>query len=311
MKLIFAGTPAFAALALEALIAAGHDLVLVLTQPDRPAGRGLKLAPSEVKTLSQKQRLAIEQPATLKTAAAHALIAAADADAMIVAAYGLILPPDILRIPPLGCINIHASLLPRWRGAAPIQRAILAGDVKTGITIMQMDEGLDTGGILLQRTLAIGANETAGELHQRLAMLGGELIAEALRGLPAPVKQDAALACYAAKITKAEACIDWCESAVTIERKVRAYNPVPGAVTALGGERIKIWRAEIANHVACAPGTVCANAADVPDEIVIACGRGALRVLELQRAGGKRLATAPFLAGFPLARGARLGELSA
>lgn len=310
MKLIFAGTPAFAALALEALIAAGHDLVLVLTQPDRPAGRGLRLTPSEVKTFSQKQRLTIEQPATLKTAAARALIAAANADAMIVAAYGLILPPDILRIPPLGCINIHASLLPRWRGAAPIQRAILAGDVETGITIMQMDEGLDSGDILLQRALGIGAHETAGELHQRLAVLGGELIVEALRGLPAPVKQDAALASYAAKITKAEARIDWCESAVAIDRKVRAYNPFPGAVTALGGERIKIWRAEIANHVACAPGTVCANAADAPDEIVIACGRGALKVLELQRAGSRRLAAAPFLAGFALPHGARLGEMS-
>ncbi len=310
MKLIFAGTPAFAALALEALIDAGHDLVLVLTQPDRAAGRGLKLAPSDVKLFAQKQLLTIAQPANLKTAAARDLIAAANADAMIVAAYGLILPPDILRIPPLGCINIHASLLPRWRGAAPIQRALLAGDVETGITIMQMDEGLDSGGILLQRALAIGVNESAGELQQRLAMLGGELIVQALRGLPAPVKQDAALASYAAKITKGEARIDWCESAIAIERKVRAYNPFPGALTALGSERIKIWRAEIANHVACAPGTVCTNAADAPHEIIIACGRGALKVLELQRAGGKRLATAPFLAGFPLARGARLAALA-
>ena len=305
MRLIFAGTPDFAAFALEALIAARHEIVLVLTQPDRPAGRGLKLAPSAVKKIAQKQMLSVEQPLTLKTDEARALIAAAHADAMIVAAYGLILPQDILAIPRVGCINIHASLLPRWRGAAPIQRAILAGDVETGITIMQMDAGLDTGNILLKRALSIGAEETAGELHDRLAALGAQLMVEALRGLPAPSKQDAAQATYAAKISKEEAIIDWRQDAAVIARKVRAYNPFPGAATVLGNERIKIWRARIAHQGIGAPGIVCESA---PGTLVVACGHGALAVLELQRAGGKRLATASFLAGFPITRGVRFGD---
>ena len=305
MRLIFAGTPEFAAVALDALIAAGHELVLVLTQPDRPAGRGLKLAPSDVKKYTLKQILRVEQPLTLKTADARDLIAAAKADAMIVAAYGLILPPEILAIPRLGCINIHASLLPRWRGAAPIQRAILAGDLDTGVTIMQMDAGLDTGAMLLKRAATIGENESAGELHDRLAVLGGELIVEALQNLPTPTPQDATLATYAAKLTKDEALIDWDESAIEIARRVRAYNPFPGAVTTLGPERIKIWRAEMADHAAQAPGTLCSNA---PDEIIIACGQGALKVLELQRAGGKRLAAATFLKGFSLKRNSQFGH---
>lgn len=300
MRLIFAGTPAFAATALQALIDAGHEIVLVLTQPDRPAGRGLKLVASEVKKLAQKQLLKVEQPLTLKTDAACELIATAHADAMIVAAYGLILPPAILALPRLGCINIHASLLPRWRGAAPIQRAILAGDSETGITIMQMDAGLDTGAMLTRRALPISETETTGELHDRLARLGGELIVETLRDLPAPVAQDAALATYAAKITKEEALIDWDESAIEISRRVRAYNPFPGASTTFNGERIKLWRAEIADHQPLEPGTVCKSA---PGELVIACGQGALKVLELQRAGGKRLPAATLLKGFPIPRG--------
>ncbi len=305
MRLIFAGTPEFAAVALDALITAGHEFVLVLTQPDRPAGRGLKLATSDVKKYALKQILKVEQPLTLKTADARDLIAAAKADAMIVAAYGLILPPEILAIPRLGCINIHASLLPRWRGAAPIQRAILAGDLDTGVTIMQMDAGLDTGAMLLKRAITIGENESAGELHDRLAVLGGELIVEALQNLPTPTPQDATLATYAAKLTKDEALIDWDESAIEIARRVRAYNPFPGAVATLGPERIKIWRAEMADHAAQAPGTLCSNA---PDEIVIACGQGALKVLELQRAGGKRLAAATFLKGFLLKRNSQFGH---
>lgn len=305
MRLIFAGTPVFAAVALQALITAGHDIALVLTQPDRPAGRGLKLVASDVKKLAINQRLAIEQPLTLKSDAAHDLIAAAKADAMIVAAYGLILPRAILALPRLGCLNIHASLLPRWRGAAPIQRAILAGDAETGITIMHMDEGLDTGAMLTKRAIAIGADETTAELHDRLAALGGELVVETLRAVPPAVPQDAALACYAAKITKEEAVIDWDAPAIEIARQVRAYNPFPGAVTTLGTERIKLWRAEIADHQPVDPGTVCASAAG---ELLIACRQGALKVLELQRAGGKRLATDVFLKGFPLARGTRLGE---
>ncbi len=301
MRLIFAGTPTFAAVALQALIAAGHDIALVLTQPDRPAGRGLKPAASDVKKLAQNQQLTVEQPLTLKTDTARNLIAAAAADAMIVAAYGLILPKALLAIPRLGCLNIHASLLPRWRGAAPIQRAILAGDTETGITIMQMDEGLDTGAMLAKRAIPIGEAETAGELHDRLAALGGELIADVLRVLPPAAPQEAAQACYAAKILKDEAVIHWDASASEIARQVRAYNPFPGAVTALGAERIKLWRAESVDHLPGEPGTVCRSA---PGELIIACGLGALKVLELQRAGGKRLATGVFLKGFPLARGA-------
>jgi methionyl-tRNA formyltransferase len=304
MRLIFAGTPEFAAVALQALIADGHELALVLTQPDRPAGRGLKLLPSEVKIISIKHELTVEQPLTLKTESARTLLAAANADAMVVAAYGLILPKDILAIPALGCINIHASLLPRWRGAAPIQRALLAGDTETGVTIMQMDAGLDTGDMLLKRAIPIGAEETAGELHDRLAALGAELIVAALRNLPAPAKQDAAQATYAAKIAKAEAVINWHEDATQIALKVRAYNPFPGAVSALDGERIKIWRARVASHGGGAPGTVCGGMAG---KLVVACGTGALEVLALQRAGGKQLTTETFLAGHAIAPGARFG----
>ncbi len=308
MRIVFAGTPDFAAVALQALIAAGHEIVLVLTQPDRPAGRGLKLLASSVKKLAQKHGLTVEQPLTLKAEAAEALIASAKADAMVVAAYGLILPPAILAIPRLGCINIHASLLPRWRGAAPIQRAILAGDVETGITLMQMDAGLDTGAMLTRRALAIGEHETAGELHDRLALLGGEMITAALHHLPLPLAQDAAQASYAAKITKSEACIDWGESALEIQRKIRAYNPFPGAVTPFGHERIKLWRAEIVDSPPGEPGTPGTICDAPPAELIIACGQGALKVLELQRAGGKRLASSVFLKGFPMQRGLRLGD---
>jgi len=303
MRLIFAGTPAFAETALAALVAARHDIVLVLTQPDRPSGRGLRLEASAVKKYAQKQCIAVEQPLTLKAEDVHALLANAKVDAMIVAAYGLILPQQILAIPKLGCINIHASLLPRWRGAAPIQRAILAGDVTTGITIMQMDQGLDTGDILLQRAIPMGADETAGELHDRLATLGAQMINEALNELPAPVSQDDARACYAAKISKDEAAINWNEDATTIHRKIRAFNPFPGAVSVLGGERIKIWRAQPADGGrGDVPGTVWASPAG---HLSVACGSGALSILELQRAGGKRLSAAAFLAGFPVAAGAR------
>jgi methionyl-tRNA formyltransferase len=308
MRLIFAGTPDFAAQALAALIAAGHDIVLVLTQPDRPAGRGLKLQPSAVKIVAQKQSLKVEQPLTLRDETATALVAAANADAMVVAAYGLILPKAILSLPRLGCINIHASLLPRWRGAAPIQRAILAGDRETGVTIMQMDEGLDTGGMLLKRNIVIGDEETAGELHDRLAALGAQLIVQALNNLPAPVPQDAALATYAAKISKDEALIDWREDAAPIARKVRAYNPFPGAVTTFQGERIKLWRARVSPQGSGVPGAVCHSVTGAPGELVIACGQGAIQVQELQRAGGRRMATAALLAGLPMVHGARFGE---
>ena len=303
MRLIFAGTPEFAAIALKALVEAGHDIVLVLTQPDRPAGRGLRLEASAVKKYAQKQILTVEQPLTLKTEAASRMIAAAKADAMIVAAYGLILPKLVLQIPTLGCINIHASLLPRWRGAAPIQRAILAGDAETGITIMQMDDGLDTGDVLIREALAIGADETAGELHDRLAALGARMVNEVLNTQPVPVKQDDTQACYAAKITKEESIIDWQQHAATVHCRIRAFNPLPGAATVLGGERIKFWRAQIAEGAG-APGSVCAAPAG---QLIVACGSGAVSITELQRAGGKRMASAPFLAGFPIAPGARFG----
>ncbi len=306
MRLIFAGTPEFAAIALDALVAAGHDIVLVLTQPDRPAGRGLRLEPSAVKKHAQKHILTVEQPLTLKTDTAAALIAAAQADVMIVAAYGLILPQSVLQVPRLGCLNIHASLLPRWRGAAPIQRAILAGDTHTGITIMQMDEGLDTGGILAQKPLPIGADETAGELHDRLAALGAQMISEALNTNAAPIQQDGAHATYAAKITKEEAIINWTEDAATVHRKIRAFNPFPGALSVLGGERIKIWRAQLASGSG-EPGAVCDAP---PGQLQVACGSGAVSILELQRAGGKRLATAAFLGGYPITTGARFSARS-
>ncbi len=304
MRLIFAGTPAFAAIVLKALVDAGHDIALVLTQPDRPAGRGLRLEPSAVKKVAQKQMFIVEQPLTLKTDTVSATLAAAKADVMIVVAYGLILPKRILAVPRLGCINIHASLLPRWRGAAPIQRAILAGDTETGITIMQMDEGLDTGDILLQRAIPIGADDTAGDVHDRLAALGVQMVNEALNSRPAPVKQDDSQASYAAKISKDEAVIDWHEDAAVIHRKVRAFNPFPGAASMLAGERIKIWRTQPAASTGDVPGTVCVLAG----QLMVACGNGALAVLELQRAGGKRMPAAQFLAGFPKTAGARLGN---
>jgi methionyl-tRNA formyltransferase len=310
MRLIFAGTPEFAACALSALLRAGHDIALVLTQPDRPAGRGLKLLPSAVKVLAQEHGLALYQPVSLKDEQAYARLRAPGAEAMVVAAYGLILPAPVLAIPRLGAINIHASLLPRWRGAAPIQRAILAGDTCTGISIMQMDRGLDTGPLLTVEPLPIAADDTGASLHDKLGELGARLIVTVLAQLEharlSPQPQPAAGGCYAAKITKAETEIDWSEAASSIERKVRAFNPLPGAGATIRGTRLKIWRARV-NETEGAPGTILETGAG---GIVVACGTKALRVLELQRAGGKRLAAAQFLAGFPLAAGERL-EFSA
>jgi methionyl-tRNA formyltransferase len=305
MRLIFAGTPEFAATALQALLQAGHDILLVLTQPDRPAGRGMQLRLSSVKTVALQHGLPVAQPQSLKDAEAQAQLRALDADLMIVAAYGLILPQSVLDIPRLGCLNIHASLLPRWRGAAPIQRALLAGDAETGITIMQMDAGLDTGAMLLRKSLAIAPVDTAQTLHDKLAALGSIAIVEALDLLQqhqlVPQAQDEALATYAAKISKDEARIDWNQPAAKIERAVRAYNPVPGAVAMRNGEPLKLWTAQAASGQD-APGTVLA--AD-KDGILVACGDGALRVTELQRAGGKRLDVAQFLAGVAIASGER------
>jgi methionyl-tRNA formyltransferase len=304
MKIVFAGTPAFAAVALNALLDSGHEVTRVLTQPDRPAGRGLKPQASAVKRLAEQQGLKILQPSSLKGVDIVHAVAAASPEVIVVAAYGLILPETLLELPPLGCLNIHASLLPRWRGAAPIQRALLAGDPVTGITIMRMEAGLDTGPILLQETVPIAAEETAGILHDKLAALGARLIVRALAERPAPRRQDDARATYAARIAKGESEIDWRRPAVELERQVRAFNPSPGASTELGAAVLKIWHARVESETSGAPGTVLAVPAD---GIVVACGEGALRISELQRAGGKRLSAGAFVAGFNLKPGMRLG----
>ncbi len=308
MRILFAGTPEFAATALKALAEAGHDIALTLTQPDRPAGRGLQPKPSAVKTLALELGLPVYQPAELKSEAARRPLAEAQAEVMVVAAYGLILPPAVLQIPRLGCVNIHASLLPRWRGAAPIQRAILAGDAETGITLMQMDAGLDTGPILSMARLPIAADETAGSLHDKLAALGAREVVRLLPRLAAgEVKaqpQDDARAVYAPKIGKDEARIDWRLPASVVDRVVRAFNPVPGAWTEWRGQVLKIWRARPAAGSG-APGTVLSATAE---GLRVACGEGALTVLELQKAGGRRLSAAAFLAGQPLAPGERLNS---
>lgn len=302
MRLIFAGTPEFAATALTALYQAGHSIPLVLTQPDRRAGRGMKFTASAVKQTAERLGLSIAQPDSLKTEATQEVLRAANAEVMIVAAYGLILPQAVLAMPPHGCLNIHASLLPRWRGAAPIQRAILAGDAETGITIMQMDAGLDTGAMLLQKSLAIAPTDSAGSLHDKLAQLGAACVVKALSRLDAltPEAQDSTRATYAAKLSKAEAALDWSRPAAELARCVRAYNPVPGAHTVWDGKDIKIWQAAVDTGRAGQPGEVLAS-----DEhgIVVACGAQTLRLLELQSAGGKRLSAAAFIAGHAISSG--------
>ena len=310
MRVGFAGTPGFAAAALEAILAAGFQVALVLTQPDRPRGRGLKREPGPVKALALAHEIPLRQPQSLRSESENAAIVAAALDVLVVAAYGLILPKAILDAPRQGCINIHASLLPRWRGAAPIQRALLAGDAESGISIMRMDEGLDTGPVLARHPLAIAARETAGSLHDKLAALGARSIVSTLsalqRGEPLdPGPQVDAGATYAAKIDRAETTIDWNASAQTIDREIRAFDPVPGAETNLAGERLKIWKASpLAGRFGAPGGIVRAGAAG----IVVACGDGALMATELQRAGGKRMSAAAFLAGHRLATDARFGR---
>ena len=305
MRVVFAGTPEFAAVALDALLKAGFTVPLVLTQPDRPAGRGMKLQASSVKQRAVAAGIPVAQPQGLKldgkyavdAAAAREALLAADADVMVVAAYGLILPQWVLDLPRRGCLNIHASLLPRWRGAAPIHRAIEAGDAETGITIMQMDAGLDTGDMLLIGREAIRADDTTAALHDRLAELGGRLIVEALRAasLP-PTPQPVEGVTYAHKIEKAESAIDWKQPAAEIERRLRAFDPFPGGVATLAGEAVKVWRAEVVEGSG-TPGEVIAPGP------VVACGEGALRLAELQRAGGKRGPAAAFLQARPIAVG--------
>ena len=297
MKIIFAGTPPFAAAALDALHAAGHELALVLTQPDRPAGRGLKLTPSAVSELAARLRLPVAKFASLKTAGALHTLSAVNADVMVVAAYGLLLPPAVLALPRVGCINIHGSLLPRWRGAAPVQRAIEAGDAETGITIMQMDEGLDTGAVLLGKKIAITNDDTSATLFEKLTALGAAAMVDALEKLPTltPRMQAADGVTYAKKIDKTEAAINWHEPAENIARRIRAFDPFPGCETMLENEKLKIWRAfPVNNALNAAPGNVFAIS---PDGITIACGVDALRVTCVQRPGGKRLSVADWLRG--------------
>jgi methionyl-tRNA formyltransferase len=303
MRLIFAGTPEFAAAALKALIAAGHDVPLVLTQPDRPAGRGMKLKMSPVKEVALAHGLPVAQPGNLRSQEARQPIHVANADVMVVAAYGLILPQAVLDMPRLGCVNIHASLLPRWRGAAPIQRAILAGDGSTGITLMQMDKGLDTGAMLSRAALPILESDTTGSLHDKLAELGAREIVALLPSLAAgqvvATPQDGALATYAAKIGKEEARLDWRRPARELDRRIRAFNPFPGAFCLIDQEPLKIWRAKRVDD----SGTAGQVLAVTPHGFRVACGEGALEIGEVQKAGGKRLMAAAYLAGHGLQPG--------
>jgi methionyl-tRNA formyltransferase len=315
MRVIFAGTPEFARVALAELHGAGFEIPLVLSQPDRPAGRGLKLQASAVKQWAEQHGMAVAQPRSLRldgkypedAAAARQAIGAAQADAMVVAAYGLILPQWVLDLPPLGCFNIHASLLPRWRGAAPIHRAIQAGDRETGITVMQMDAGLDTGDMLMAEKLVIEDADTTATLHDRLAALGGKMIVQALEmagnSQLNPVRQPAEGISYARKIEKTEAAVDWTQPAAAIDRHIRAMTPFPGATAQLGPETLKLWSAAM-DGCPRPPGMpdggiLSANA----EGVRVVCGDGVLVLTELQRAGGKRLRAADFLRGFALAPG--------
>jgi methionyl-tRNA formyltransferase len=311
LRIAFAGTPHFALPALRALLASRHQVVGVLTQPDRPAGRGRELRASPIKLLAATQTdLPIAQPPTLKSAEGRAPLAAWAPDLLVVVAYGLILPREALQLPRLGCLNIHGSVLPRWRGAAPIQRALLAGDVETGISIMQLDEGLDTGPVLLERRRPIGLHDTAGDLHDALAELGAAALLEAIDGLTTgkllPRAQPAEGVTYAAKIEKSEARIDWNEEAVQLDRKIRAFNPWPAAETRLAGESLRLLRAEVAEADArtAEPGTVLGLA---DDGLRVACGTGVLVVRELQRAGKRPVSARDFANAVPLA-GLRFGS---
>ncbi|WP_274571706.1 methionyl-tRNA formyltransferase [Neisseria leonii] len=308
MNLIFAGTPEFAAQSLEALAAAGFRIPLVLTQPDRPKGRGMQLQPSPVKQTALKLGLRVEQPAKLRgNSEALALIQSVQADVMVVAAYGLILPQDVLDAPVHGCLNIHASLLPRWRGAAPIQRAIEAGDDETGVCIMQMDAGLDTGNIVSEHRCPIAPHDTAADVHDALAAIGARAIVADLHRLAAEGRLNSTPQpengiTYAEKLSKAEARIDWQESAAAVARKIRAFNPVPGAWTEWQGKPLKIWRAqETAGRGR--PGEILTAGSD---GLTVACGQGAVRITELQPAGSKKMSAAAFAAGHAPAQGSCL-----
>lgn len=299
LKIIFAGTPDFAVPALAALIEAGHHIVLVLTQPDRPSGRGMKLKASPVKELALQHNIAVFQPETLKDVDTQTQLEKVKADVMIVAAYGLIIPTNVLQMPRLGCYNIHASLLPRWRGAAPIHRSLLAGDAETGVTIMEVVPALDAGAMVSKGVLPISQRDTSQSLHDALAKIGADLMVDAMQkladtgNLPSTM-QDESLVTYAEKLQKAEARIDWTQTADLISRQVRAFNPFPVAHAILNGEVCRIWMATQSDVVSnVKPGTIL----DVGTNIQVACGQGALIVEELQLPGGKRLKTKDFIAG--------------
>jgi len=306
LNVVFAGTPEFAARCLAALVESSHRVTGVLSQPDRPSGRGLSGTFSPVKRLAEAHDIEVCQPENLNDDRVAVRLRQWLPDAMVVAAYGLILPQNVLDIPRLGAINVHASLLPRWRGAAPIQRALLAGDPATGISIMRMQAGLDTGPVLLQEEIPISDEDTAGTLHDRLAMLGARLIVRTLdrlelgeiEGAPQPAEG----VTYAAKVEKREAKIDWSESAIAVCRRVRAFNPYPGASAEVRGVELKIWTCSVAAGRGEPGGVLRAG----HDGLIVACGDGAVLVTEMQRSGGKRLKAAEFLRGFPIAAGDRL-----
>ena len=305
MKVIFAGTPDFAAAALKAIAAAGFEIPLVLTQPDRPKGRGMQLAPSPVKQAALELGLRVAQPEKLRNnAEALQMLKEVEADVMVVAAYGLILPQDVLDTPKHGCLNIHASLLPRWRGAAPIQRAIEAGDAETGVCIMQMDIGLDTGDVVSEHRYTIQPTDTANEVHDALMNLGAAAIVADLQQLKTEgrlksVKQPEEGVTYAQKLSKEEARINWSESAAVIERKIRAFNPVPAAWVEYQGKPMKIWRAEVVAQQGRAGEVLFCSS----DGLIIACGENALKITELQPSGSKRMDIAAFAAGHTVEAG--------
>lgn len=301
MRIVFMGSPEFSVPVLNALIDAGHEIACVYCQPPRPAGRGKKDRPTPVHARAEERGLEVRHPVSLKSAEAQAEFAGLGADVAVVVAYGLILPQAVLDAPRLGCLNIHASLLPRWRGAAPIHRAIMAGDAKTGVCIMQMDAGLDTGAVLLRRELDIGVEETTGALHDRLSALGARAIVEALSDLPSltPTPQPSEGITYAEKIDKSEARIDWSWTAAEVDRHVRGLSPFPGAWTEINGQRVKLLASRMGSGCG-APGHV------LDDDLTIACGRGAIDVLRLQRAGKGAQDVEEFLRGMPVPKGTKL-----
>lgn len=307
MKILFAGTPDFAVPSLQALVDAEADISGVFTQPDRPAGRGQRPRVSPVKAFAQKHALPVLQPGSLEEETDT--IIGLDPQLIVVVAYGNLLPETVLEIPQRGCVNIHASLLPRWRGAAPIQRAILAGDKETGITLMQMDKGLDTGDILVQARTPIRPNETAGSLHDKLALLGGSVLKKALQHLMSgeinPVAQNSDEATYASKMTKDESNLDWTQSAVELNRQLLGFNPWPVARTVDGSTLLKLWAGEVTNNESGSPpGTVIESS---KNGILVQCGQGSLNITLLQRPGGRPLPALDFLHGYPLKAGRRLG----